>query len=197
VAGQRMRATGRPTAVGTVLDGIAHCSARAPEGYDLRPALELVRPYILSGGGHRSAAGLTFPLGRLDFVRRTLEGVARDQAGRLRAEGGDGSVLLVDGSGTAALPAAAELERLEPFGQAFPEPLAVVRGRLAGPVRAFGEGHRKFRLEGEAGEFTLFANGEPQAVPDGELCVAAAPMDHPRWGRSWRVETFLAPEAAP
>ena len=34
---------GRPSAVGTVLDGIAHCSVRAPEGYDLRPALDLVR----------------------------------------------------------------------------------------------------------------------------------------------------------
>ncbi|MGA2081100.1 MAG: DHH family phosphoesterase [Holophaga sp.] len=197
VAGQRMRTTGKPTAVGTVLEGIAHCSARAPEGYDLRPALDLLRPYILSGGGHRHAAGLTFPLGRLDFVRRTLEGVARDQAARLRAEGGNGTVLLVDGDGTAGMPPAAELERLEPFGQAFPEPLAVVRGRLAGPVRTFGEGHRKFRLEGEPEEFTLFANGEPQEVPGGDLCVAAAPMDHPRWGRSWRVETFLAPEEVP
>ena len=62
VAGQRMRATGRPSAVGTVLDGIAHCSLRAPEGYALRPALERLQPYLQSGGGHRYAAGLTFPV---------------------------------------------------------------------------------------------------------------------------------------
>jgi single-stranded-DNA-specific exonuclease len=80
VAGQRMRVTGRPSAVGTVLDGIAHCSVRAPEGYDLRPALDLLRPYLLSGGGHRHAAGLTFPIGRLGFIRKTLERVALDQA---------------------------------------------------------------------------------------------------------------------
>jgi single-stranded-DNA-specific exonuclease len=196
VAGQRMRASGRPSAVGTVLDGVAHCSVRAPEGYDLRPALELVRPYILSGGGHRSAAGLTFPVGRLEFVRKTLERVALEQAGAALP-----SALAVDGDGTGLAPEAAELERLEPFGQGFAEPLLAVRGRLEGAVRGFGDGHRKFRLRGEACEFTLFANGDGggAAAGDlaGDLCLAVAPLDHPKWGRSWRVESFLGPAELP
>jgi single-stranded-DNA-specific exonuclease len=188
VAGQRMRITGRPSAVGTILDGIAHCSVRAPEGYDLRPALEMVRPYILSGGGHRYAAGLTFPVGRLGFVRKTLERIAQDQA-----EAAPAAALLVDGAGTGLVPPLAELERMEPFGQAFPEPLLVVEGRLAGPARSFGEGHRKFRLEGETHEFTQFASETSQAELQEALCLAVTPMDHARWGRSWRVETFLVP----
>jgi single-stranded-DNA-specific exonuclease len=191
VAGQRMRVTGRPSAVGTVLDGIAHCSVRAPEGYDLRPALELLRPYLLSGGGHRYAAGLTFQMGKLGFIRRTLERVAMEQA----AEAPE-AALLVDGAGTELAPSQAELERLEPFGQGFPEPLLVVRGQLAAPARSFGAGHRKFRLQGEPTEFTLFA-GEPQAELDGPLCLAVSPMDSARWGRSWRVDTFLDPAVAP
>ena len=191
VAGQRMRATGRPSAVGTVLDGIAHCSVRAPEGYDLRPALERLLPYLLTGGGHRYAAGLTFPVGRLGFIRRTLERVAEEQAGECAA-----AALLVDGAGTGLAPSQAELERMEPFGQAFPEPVLVVRGRLAAPVRSFGAGHRKFRLEGEPAELTLFA-GERQEDLDGALCLAVAPMDSARWGRSWRVESFLQPAEAP
>jgi single-stranded-DNA-specific exonuclease len=200
VAGQRMRITGRPAGVGTVLDGIAHCSLRAPEGYDLRPALDLVRPYILAGGGHRYAAGLTFPMGRLGFIRKTLEGVARDQAAEAQAAPGapaEGTALLVDGAGTGLAPSQAELERMEPFGSAFPEPLLVVAGRLAGPVRSFGEGHRKFRLQGEPHEFTLFASGAGPEDLDGELCLAVAPLDSGRWGRSWRVERFLAPAGAP
>jgi single-stranded-DNA-specific exonuclease len=191
VAGQRMRATGRPSAVGTVLDGIAHCSVRAPEGYDLRPALELLRPYLLSGGGHRYAAGLTFPIGRLGFIRKTLERVAAEQASCAPA-----AALLVDGAGTALAPPQADLERMEPFGQAFPEPLLVVRGRLAAPARAFGAGHRKFRLEGEPAEFTLFA-GDGGVALEGELCLAVSIMDSARWGRSWRVDSFLAPAEAP
>jgi single-stranded-DNA-specific exonuclease len=193
VAGQRMRATGRPAGVGAVVDGIAHCSLRAPEGYDLRPALDLVRPYILAGGGHRYAAGLSFPLGRLGFIRKTLERVAQEQAG---AEGGR-SALLVDGAGTGLAPSQAELERMEPFGTTFPEPLLVVGGRLAAPVRSFGEGHRKFRLQGESHEFTLFASADAAEDLEGELCLAVAPLDSARWGRSWRVESFLDPAGTP
>jgi single-stranded-DNA-specific exonuclease len=196
VAGQRMRATGRPSAVGTILDGVAHCSARAPEGYDLRPALERLRPFLLSGGGHRAAAGLTFPVGRLGFVRRALEAVALEQAGAAPE-----ATVPVDGDATALVPEAAELERLEPFGQAFPEPLLAVRGLLDGTVRCFGEGHRKFRLAGESCEFTLFANGDGAGPADGDLgadlSLAVSPMDHARWGRSWRVEAFLEPAERP
>jgi single-stranded-DNA-specific exonuclease len=191
VAGQRMRVTGRPSAVGTVLDGIAHCSVRAPEGYDLRPALDLLRPYLLSGGGHRHAAGLTFPIGRLGFIRKTLERVALDQA-----SAGPEAAVAVDGAGTALAPSQAELERMEPFGQGFPEPLLVVRGPLAAPARSFGQGHRKFRLQGVPEELTLFATGAEEDL-DGPLCLAVTPMDSPRWGRSWRVERFLAPAEAP
>lgn len=190
VAGQRMRASGRPAGVGTLEDGVIHCSLRAPAGYDLRPALELVRPYILAGGGHQYAAGLTFPQGRLGFIRKTLERVAQEQV----APGAGVPALLVDGRGTDLAPSLADLERLEPFGQAFAEPLLAVAGRLAGPVRSFGAGHRKFRLQGEPHEFTWFATGsegiEPEALAD-ELCLAVAPLDSRQWGRSWRVETCL------
>ena len=191
VAGQRMRATGRPSAVGTVLDGVAHCSVRAPEGYDLRPALDLLRPYLLSGGGHRYAAGLTFAMGRLGFIRKTLERIAEEQAVLAPA-----ATLLVDAKGTALAPSQADLERLEPFGQGFPEPLLVVQGSLAAPARGFGAGHRKFRLRGEPEEFTLFAD-ERQEELEGALCLAVSPMDSLRWGRSWRVDAFLDPVGAP
>jgi single-stranded-DNA-specific exonuclease len=192
VAGQRMRASNRPAAVGTVLDGVAHCSARAPEGYDLRPALERVQPYLLAGGGHRLAAGLSFPAEKLPFVQRTLERVAAEQAEHLELQ-----ALLVDGAGIELAPAQADLERLEPFGQAFPEPVLVVGGPLAGEPRRFGDGHRKFRLHGESAEFTLFAGGDELPAEDGALCLAVSPMDSLRWGRSWRVEGFLAGPAEP
>jgi single-stranded-DNA-specific exonuclease len=192
VAGQRMRVSGRPSAVGTVLDGIAHCSVRAPEGYDLRPALELLRPYLLSGGGHRYAAGLTFPVGRLGFIRKTLERVAQEQAGAAPA-----AAFLVDGAGTGLAPERADLERMEPFGQGFPEPVLVVQGSLSAPARSFGQGHRKFRLQGEPVEFTLFASADGEPALEGPLCLAVSPMDSLRWGRSWRVDGFLAPAEAP
>ena len=191
VAGQRMRLCGRPSAVGTVIDGIAHCSVRAPEDYDLRPLLEMARPYLLSGGGHRYAAGMTFPAGRLAFIRETLKRGAAEQAGLAPVP-----ALLVDGVGTALAPSQAELERLEPFGSGFPEPLLVVKGELDGAPKAFGDGHRKFRLQGEPVAFTRFKNGAETPLT-GPLVLAISPMDSPRWGRSWRVDDFLSGPVGP
>jgi single-stranded-DNA-specific exonuclease len=190
VAGHRMREHLRPSAVCTVMDGVAHCSVRAPEGYDLRPILETARPYLLSGGGHRYAAGMTFALNHLAFVKATLNRCAREQA-----EGAPASALLVDGAGTGLAPDPREMERLEPFGQGFPEPVLRVQGRLQGAPRTFGDGWRKFRLGGEDAEFTLFAD-TPRSL-EGDLCLAVVPQDSPRWGRSWRVEGELDPREAP
>jgi len=190
VAGQRMRAIQRPSAVCTVVDGVAHCSVRAPEAYDLRPLLEMARPYLQSGGGHRYAAGISFPLNHLSFVKTTLNRGAQDQA-----EGAPTAAILVDGAGTRFSPLASELERLEPFGQGFPEPLLVVEGELSGPPKTFGDGYRKFRMQGERDEFTLFADA-PSSL-EGRLCLAVAPQDHPRWGRSWRVDSAVDPLEAP
>ena len=130
---------------------------------------------------------MTFPVGRLAFIRETLKRGAQEQA-----ENAPARASLVDGRGTGLAPAPAELERLEPFGSGFPEPLLVVTG-VAGPAKSFGQGHRKFRLQGQAEEFTLFASGSAEPL-EGPLNLAIAPLDHPRWGRSWRVDGFLTAE---
>jgi single-stranded-DNA-specific exonuclease len=189
VAGHRMRAAQRPSAVCTVIDGVAHCSVRAPEAYDLRPLLDSARPYLLTGGGHRYAAGMTFPLRNLSFVKATLNRGAQEQS--LDAPS---AALVVDGAGTRLAPGASELERLEPFGQGFPEPLLLVEGQVEGTIRTFGAGYRKFKLKGETEDFTLFAD-EPRSL-DGRLCLAVAPQDHARWGRSWRVDGAADPREA-
>jgi single-stranded-DNA-specific exonuclease len=188
VAGHRVRASGRPSAVCTVQDGVAQCSVRAPEGYDLSALLEQARIYLLTGGGHRLAAGMTFELPRLSFVRESLRRGALAQAQDLGPR-----ILAVDGEGTGLVPAAEELLALEPFGQGFPEPLVVVRGPLDGPPKPFGQGHVKFRIRGDRETFTWFSGAGPlaAAAAGGELVLAVAPMDEPRWGRSWKVEERL------
>ena len=191
VAGQRMRATGRPAGVCTVLDGVAHGSLRAPEGYDLGALLALAQPFILGGGGHRAAAGLSFEASRLPFVRQALQRGAALQAGDREA-----APLLLDGD-PEALPGDADLARLEPFGQGFAPPLARVEGTLASAT-VFGSDHWKLRLAGLAEPLTWFAHPERPAQPRaGErLCVAAAPQGSARWGRSWLVDAVLG-EALP
>jgi single-stranded-DNA-specific exonuclease len=193
VASRRMRESGLPTGVGTILEGVAHCSLRAPEGFDLTELLALAQPFLRSGGGHRAAAGMTFEASRLPFVRQALSRGAALQAGQRRVLG-----LPLDG-GAEEIPDAEDLKTLEPFGQGFPEPLAALEGRLLEPSRAFGQGHRKFHLEGLRQELVWFSGEEHASLlQQGQfLRLAATPQDHPRWGRSWRVDGRLGDEEAP
>ena len=188
VAGQRMRATGRPAGVCTVVDGVAHCSLRAPEGYDLGELLVLAQPFILGGGGHRAAAGLSFEATRLPFVRQALQ-----RGASLQAAHREPSLLLVDGA-PAELPEPEDLARLEPYGQGFPPPLAHLSGTLAARPEVFGEGHWKFRLAGHPDPLTWFAGAERPGLPGpgAPLHLAATPQSSPRWGRSWLVDAELA-----
>ncbi len=191
VAGHRMRASGRPSGVCTVIDGVAHCSLRAPEGYDLGELLALAQPFILGGGGHRVAAGLSFVAARFPFVLQALQ-----RGAALQAEGRERSVLLLDG-GPEDLPGDADLARLEPFGQGFAPPLARVEGTVTLSA-VFSAEHWKLRLAGLADPLTWFANHERPSQPrvDDRLCVAAAPQGSTRWGRSWLVDSVLG-EALP
>ena len=191
VAGQRMRASGRPSGVCTVIDGVAHCSLRAPEGYDLGVLLVLAQPFILGGGGHKVAAGLSFEASRFAFVRQALQrGAAEQAAGRALPS------LLVDGE-PRDLPDDADLLRLEPFGQGFAPPLARVEGVVASSA-VFSADHWKLRLGGVADPLTWFAgHTRPERPLVGErLVVAAAPQGSTRWGRSWLVDSLLG-EGAP
>lgn len=186
VAGHRMRATGRPAGVCTVVDGIAHCSLRAPEGYDLGALLALAQPFILGGGGHRAAAGLSFEASRLAFVRQAL-----NRGAELQAVGRERPVLAVDGL-PQELPDDDALARLEPYGQGFAPALAQVSGVVA-TATTFGADHWKLRVAGLADPLTWFAgSGRPPQPQAGErLCVAAAPQGSARWGRSWLVDAVL------
>ncbi len=191
VAGQRMRESGRPAAVCTVQDGVAHCSLRAPDGFDLGPLLERAGPFLASAGGHRAAAGMTFDLARLPFVRQALLKGAEEQARGLGP-----AVLALDGAGAGLIPEGPDLDRLEPFGQGFAPPQVALDGALQRPPQPFGEGHVKLHLQGLPDPLTWFsgagaASGWAAGTP---LRVAASPQDHPRWGRSWILDGFLAGE---
>ncbi len=193
VAGQRMRDSGRPTGVCTVLDGVAQCSLRAPEGFDLGELLRLAQPFLLSGGGHRAAAGMSFDLGKLPFVRQSLQRGASLQARELRPPS-----LAVDGLGCGPVPAPSELDRLEPFGQGFPPVLVVLEGPLQASPQPFGEGHVKLRIEGLAEPLTWFSGADPgrDLRAGARVRMACTVQDHTRWGRSFLVQGPVGEELA-
>ncbi|MBP1626186.1 MAG: single-stranded-DNA-specific exonuclease RecJ [Holophagaceae bacterium] len=186
VAGTRMRHFARPSAVCTLLDGVAHCSLRAPEGYNLCELMDQARPFLLSGGGHRLAGGMSFEPAKLPFIRKVFERGAAEQAILIGVPPFE-----VDGDSLDLIPGAAELERLEPFGQGFPAPLVVVEGELLTAPNFFKDRHCKLRL-GRGGDALTWFSCEVDLAVGSFQRLAVSPMDSTRWGRSWKVETPVA-----
>ena len=80
---------GRPAAVLSVMDGMAHASARAVPGFNWHKALFESRELFDRWGGHANAAGFSLPADKIDELRVRLEASAKEQ-------GYDGEAASVD-----------------------------------------------------------------------------------------------------
>jgi len=70
---------GRPAAVLSVADGMAHASARAVPGFNWHRALFECRDLFDRWGGHANAAGFSLPENKVDELRARLEESAHEQ----------------------------------------------------------------------------------------------------------------------
>jgi single-stranded-DNA-specific exonuclease len=156
----------------------------------------MARPFLKSGGGHRAAAGITFELSRLAFVKGIFTKYLKSQL-----SSGIPSAIEVDGVGAGWVPDKQALGQLEPFGQAWPDASVAIQSRLDGGPQCFGEGHWKLRLKEMPHPIVWFfaeekfSNSPPK---DGQILnLAISPQDHAQWGRSWRVDALLSAEGTP
>ncbi|MEE8408927.1 MAG: single-stranded-DNA-specific exonuclease RecJ, partial [Myxococcota bacterium] len=124
-------------------------SGRSIEGLDLHDSIEATSQHLLRFGGHTAAAGVTVAPDRVEAFREAFAGEVERRIGAppfvpvLRPE------LEVE-PGTLSLDMLAQLDRLEPFGQANPEPLLVARRLSVRNKRVVGQRHLKLKL-GDAG----------------------------------------------
>jgi single-stranded-DNA-specific exonuclease len=120
-------------------NGLASGSARSVPGFHLLEALETMGELFDKFGGHRQAAGMTLPLGRVEEFRERLAAHAA------RLLNPDDFRPTVELDAPLYLPelserSAEEVLALAPFGFGNPEPLFSVWGvEVAGPTRALGE----------------------------------------------------------
>ncbi|MFC0409379.1 single-stranded-DNA-specific exonuclease RecJ [Roseomonas elaeocarpi] len=177
VAGRVKERFNRPALVAAVAEGVARGSGRSVAGVDLGAAVIAARQsgLFLTGGGHAMAAGFSFPLERLEEVRRFLE----ERLGHANALP-TAADLPIEGTLTVAAATtgfAGEVGRLAPFGAGNEEPVFALRrarivradrvGKEGATVRAFLEGEDGARLkavcfrakDGPLAQLLLGANG--------------------------------------
>ncbi|MEQ1884438.1 MAG: single-stranded-DNA-specific exonuclease RecJ [Bryobacteraceae bacterium] len=132
---------------------IAHGSGRSIAGFHLLEALETMPDLFTKFGGHKQAAGVTLPAGKIEEFRERFRAYA---ASRLTA---DDFEPVIDIDAEAELPeiarhAVADLLNLAPFGYGNAAPVLAVRGvELAADPEIKNEKHVFFRFRNQGRPF--------------------------------------------
>ncbi len=150
-AGRLARELCRPTILLSAQDGSATGSGRSIPGVDLHAFLAGFRERCQRFGGHAQAIGLAVAAAELEGLRRDLEqAAAREWPPSLLAPRLEYELEVAPAEVEDSL--LAELGRLEPHGQANPQPLLRVGPlRLAAEPRHFGRGHLSGPARGDDG----------------------------------------------
>ena len=205
VAARLKEATGRPAVVIGLNGDEGKGSGRSIKGVDLGQAVQRLQSegFLLKGGGHKMAAGLT--------AHRDQIPMAMERLGDLLAKQGAGATgpktlhvdaVLMPGAATPDL--ITKLEAAGPFGQAAPAPRFAFPDVAIHHAKQVGTGHLKFsfgdglgaRLDGIA--FGAFDGplGVALSQHGGKRFHLAGRLELSHWGGRQRVELRLE-DAAP
>ncbi|MDW3182167.1 single-stranded-DNA-specific exonuclease RecJ [Roseobacter sp.] len=157
VASRLKEASGRPSIVIGLEDGIGKGSGRSISGIDLGQPIQRLTSegYLLKGGGHKMAAGLTVAEDKLEEAMARLTELLEKQGAHLAGA----ADLKLDGL---LMPAAATVELTElieqagPFGASAPAPRYVFADMAIRFAKRVGDSHLKISF-GEQGSPPLDA----------------------------------------
>jgi single-stranded-DNA-specific exonuclease len=144
VASRLVERYSRPVVLVALEGAEGRGSGRSVEAFHLHDALTVCREHLVRFGGHKHAAGVTVARDRVEAFRTAFEAYAalqlsdEDLEPRCRIDGWVEDADLTD-------QAAADLERLAPFGSGHPEPVFALR-RAAARGRTVGSGGAHLKL---------------------------------------------------
>jgi single-stranded-DNA-specific exonuclease len=189
VASRVKEKVGRPCFVlGTDSKGHAKGSGRSSAGLDLGAAVSTAQEFLLSGGGHAAAAGVSLVVENLPAFQQALNTalwaqlqarptahlpLAHQLAPTLELSA---SVSPAQLAGEGGLELASQLQQLAPFGMGHPEPVLHLPHVVVQQVRAVGadQSHYRVRLASPTGGPSIEAMAFSAAgTPLGQLLQGA------------------------
>ncbi len=192
VAARLVDTFGVPTVVIAFDGDHGHGSVRTIGGFDAYDALERCAENLSTWGGHRAAAGLSLPKGRLESFRSSFSGLAFE-----RSTSGEGVPVDVELGGIYRVPTLDDLIRLGPFGEENPAPRFLINAEVI-EASAVGQDHSHAKLRLRIGDDSVraFAPGMFSHV-DGQKNVRVVGEFQPdHWVGGNAVE-FLVTDVLP
>lgn len=168
IAGKLTERFGRPSMAVCVQGEDCTASLRSMHTYSIIDGLQRSAHLFTSFGGHRQAAGCTFPRGNLPQIREAL---CRDVSLHVSAEHLVPTIVVdaVLPAHAVSLPLIHELAHLEPFGQGNPEPQFLVESvRLEAP-RTVGQEGKHLQARAFGHKIIGFGLGELRAHANAPL----------------------------
>jgi len=153
--------------------GVGKGSGRSQPGMNLGRAIQAAwrEGFLMAGGGHAMAAGLTVRPDGIDALRGFLNTVlAGEQADADALDWVEVDALIDPGAATRAL--FEGFERLAPFGPANPEPLFALSGVQAREPVQMNGGHVRCRLVGADGSSVRAIAWRCADLPTGKALLA-------------------------
>jgi len=143
---------GRPCVAITIDGDVGHGSIRSTEEIDLTQILQELksRDVLISGGGHKQAAGFSLFIDRIDEFDKVVSERLSDH----RSFKNSGALLAIDGMidiegvNTDLID---KINLLGPFGSQAPQPIVVIPNCQLLFVKEMGEGHMLCKLKKEKG----------------------------------------------
>ncbi len=182
VASRLVDQMARPVLLLCLEGDLAQGSGRSPDGQDLYELLCACSNHLAGFGGHRSAAGLRLAASCLDdFSQAFLEAVKIQSKGESVARGidVDCQINLEEIKDPAFIDF---FELLEPFGEAYKEPVFNLNGFEVAASRIVGNNHLKLTLTSRTGEtgpaveLLGWSMGDKQDLPWTSLELACTPF---------------------
>lgn len=140
IAGRLTEETGRPSLIANCTRNVCAASLRSINKIDVMQCLEhpSVRPHLTSFGGHRQAAGCTFPASNGHAIQHGLSRVMLALGHTVETLSPEITLDRELPPLHLTLPLAKQLKFLEPFGEGNPSPLFLVHRLQIDSLKAVG-----------------------------------------------------------
>lgn len=182
---------GVPVVVAAVEEGVAHGSARSPDGFPLYDALAFGRSEYVAFGGHQAAAGLSFRMERLDAVRAAFADGSVKLKPAVESVIPNAADVAIDGDAF-SLPSVQELQQLEPVGEGNEEPTFVLPRLRVERATVVGGTHLKMTLRVAGTPLSAFGPNLGHRCPaPGSSIDALATLAADAWAGGNKLEMKL------
>ena len=196
----------RPTCIISWDKGVGTASLRSVAGVDIGGAVRaaVAKGYLVKGGGHAMAAGLTVEESQLDAVRAFFAETLSSASSEARASAG----LDIDGAITAGGVTDELLQLIEragPYGQGNPQPRFALPAHRVKYAKIVGERHVRCALEAADGSRLDAVAFRAADQPLGDVLLGAGGMPlhiagtlkRDTWGGREKIEMTIDDAADP